>query len=104
VNTTHAGAISTNGQPSVTYFLGAMLADGVHPALAEKVAHGYTEALNALQPLELLSWRLALLARLNAGTETVFATLAHPSEHEAPRYLAMADTHRQKENGHGDTA
>jgi hypothetical protein len=104
MNTAHSTTLSTNGQPSAAYLMGAMLADGVDPDLAAKVADGYGVALSTLTPGGLLQWRLALLSKLNAGPETAFAAFAHPSEHEAPRYLALADTYLRTENKHGDPA
>lgn len=79
--------------PDARYLLGAMLADGVEDELAAKVAAGYAVALDSLDAGELLQWRMALLARLNAGTHTAIALHCQPSDHDAPHYFALAAFH-----------
>lgn len=77
------------------YLLGAMLADGVDGDLAAKVADGYADALSRLESRELLQWRMAVLARLDAGMHTALAMHAHPSDHVAPQYMDLANSRRK---------
>jgi hypothetical protein len=90
--------MSSGGEVSAEYLLGAMLADGVPGDLATRIAKGYAVALSGLEPDDLHAWRAAVASRIEAGEHTAFALICHPSDHEAPRYLELADAHRRKES------